>query len=100
VRDPTRFATARNETATSFDLDDFGSFETTLSVVAVLGLVTPADPRQVEREAALIAAAQRAGIVRIVKVPVCRASATSNGAPALVQVDLRSCVRRKSDSRI
>jgi uncharacterized protein YbjT (DUF2867 family) len=36
----------------------------------VLGLVTPADPRQVEREAALITAASRAGIARIIKVSV------------------------------
>jgi len=50
------------------DLDDPTTHEPALEGVDVLALVTPADPRQVERECSLIEAASRAGVRRIIKL--------------------------------
>lgn len=70
VRDPTRVLPHPNQAFVRFDLDDFTTFEAALAGVDVLGLVSPADPRQVEREGRLIEAAKRVGMERVVKVSV------------------------------
>ena len=54
MRDPTRLAPRPNQTAERFDLDDAGTYERALADADVLGLVTPPDLKQIERETALI----------------------------------------------
>jgi uncharacterized protein YbjT (DUF2867 family) len=81
VRDPSRLAPSPNQTAVRFILDEFDGFERALSGAEVLALITPTDPRQVEREAALIAAAECAGIKRIIKVSVIGADLVSPISP-------------------
>jgi uncharacterized protein YbjT (DUF2867 family) len=70
VRDPAHLVPQRGQTGAAFNLDDFAGFGEALSRVHVLALVTPADPRQVDRETELIAAAKRVGVARIIKVSV------------------------------
>jgi uncharacterized protein YbjT (DUF2867 family) len=70
MRDPSLLTPRSNQTAEPFDLDNASTFERALSGADVLGLVTPPDPKQVERESAVIAAAKRAGVGRIIKVSV------------------------------
>lgn len=70
MRDPTRLSPRSHQTAERFDLDNPGTYERALARADVLGLVTPPDLKQVERESALIAAARRAGVGRIIKVSV------------------------------
>lgn len=70
IRDPARLIPRPNQTAELFDLDDPDTYERALAGADVLGLVTPPDLKQVERESALIAAAKRAGVGRIIKVSV------------------------------
>jgi len=70
MRDPSRLTPRPNQTAERFDLDDTETYEPALAGADVLGLVTPPDLKQVERESALIAAAKRAGVQRIIKVSV------------------------------
>ena len=52
------------------DLDDVATFAPALAGIEVLGLATPSVPGQVERELALIDAAVRAGVGRVVKLSV------------------------------
>jgi uncharacterized protein YbjT (DUF2867 family) len=70
VRDPGRLAPQPNRTARALDLDNWRSYEPALAGADVLGLATPADPEQVERETGLIEAAGRAGVARIIRVSV------------------------------
>jgi hypothetical protein len=51
----------------AFDLDDRRTYRPALVNTGLLALVTPADPRQSERELALIEAAERSGVQRILK---------------------------------
>jgi uncharacterized protein YbjT (DUF2867 family) len=70
VRNPELLAPRPNRTARALDLDDRRSYQPALAGADVLGLVTPADPDQVERETGLIEAAGRAGVARIIRVSV------------------------------
>lgn len=54
----------------SFDLDDHATHAPALAATDVLALVTPADPRQTGRELALVDAARRAGVGRILNLSV------------------------------
>jgi uncharacterized protein YbjT (DUF2867 family) len=54
----------------AFDLDDQRTYRPALAEIGVLALVTPADPRQTERELALIEAAERSGVQRILNLSV------------------------------
>ena len=67
VRDPACLAPRPGQTRAAFNLDDFADFDAALSGVHLLALVTPADPRQVDRESELIGAAKRVGVARIIK---------------------------------
>lgn len=59
-----------NLTAVAFDFDDPASHVPALTDADVLALITPALPRQVEWETALIEAARRAGVAGIIKLSV------------------------------
>jgi uncharacterized protein YbjT (DUF2867 family) len=54
----------------AFDLDDRRTYRPALVNTGLLALVTPADPRQSERELALIEAAERSGVQRILNLSV------------------------------
>jgi uncharacterized protein YbjT (DUF2867 family) len=54
----------------AFDLDDPATYAPALRGVALLALITPADPRQTAREIALIDAAKSAGVGRVLNVSV------------------------------
>jgi uncharacterized protein YbjT (DUF2867 family) len=54
----------------SFDLDDQRTHWPALANAGALALVTPADPRQAERELALIEAAEQSGVERILNLSV------------------------------
>jgi uncharacterized protein YbjT (DUF2867 family) len=70
VRDPERLAPQPNRAAAALDLDDRRSYEAALAGTDVLGLVTPADPDQAERETGLIEAAGRSSVGRIIRISV------------------------------
>jgi uncharacterized protein YbjT (DUF2867 family) len=53
-----------------FDLDQPSTYRPALEAVNVLALVTPADPRQTERELGLIDAAKASGVRRILNLSV------------------------------
>jgi uncharacterized protein YbjT (DUF2867 family) len=53
-----------------FDLDDHSTYERALDSLEILALVTPADPRQTERELGLIGAAKKVGVRRILNLSV------------------------------
>ena len=54
----------------AFDLDDRRTYEPGLAGISVLALVTPPDPRQTERELALIETAEQRGVERILNLSV------------------------------
>jgi uncharacterized protein YbjT (DUF2867 family) len=70
VRDPCRFSSQLNLEYAAFDLDDQRTYRPALANTGLLALVTPADPRQTERELALIEAAERSGVQRILNLSV------------------------------
>ena len=70
VRDPGKFAPRPNFEYMAFDLDDRRTYEPSLAGIGILALVTPADPRQTERELALIEAAEQSGVERILNLSV------------------------------
>ena len=70
VRDPGKFTPGLNLEYVSFDLDDQRTHRPALANAGVLALVTPADPRQTERELALIEAAEQSGVERILNLSV------------------------------
>jgi uncharacterized protein YbjT (DUF2867 family) len=70
VRDPSKFTPRLNLEYEAFDLDDRRTYEPGLAGVGVLALVTPPDPRQTERELALIEAAEQSGVERILNLSV------------------------------
>jgi uncharacterized protein YbjT (DUF2867 family) len=70
VRHPTNAASQPNVSEVPFDLDDPATYAPALRGAALLALITPADPRQTERELALIAAAKSAAVGRILNVSV------------------------------
>jgi uncharacterized protein YbjT (DUF2867 family) len=70
VRDPAKFTPRLNLEYVAFDLDDRRTYEPALAGIGVLALVTPADPRQTEREIALIEAAEQSGVQRILNLSV------------------------------
>jgi uncharacterized protein YbjT (DUF2867 family) len=70
VRDPAKFTPHSNLEYMAFDLDDRRTYEPALAGIGVLALVTPADPRQTEREIALIEAAEPSGVQRILNLSV------------------------------
>jgi uncharacterized protein YbjT (DUF2867 family) len=70
VRDPSKHTPRLDLEYATFDLDDRGTFQPALAKTAVLALVTPPDPRQTERELALIEAAEKSGVQRILNLSV------------------------------
>lgn len=70
VRDPGKFTPRPNLERIAFDLDDRRTYQTALANVGILALVTPADPRQTERELALMEAADESGVERILNLSV------------------------------
>src|SRR5260370_23396652 len=70
VRDASGRAGRQGVDYVGFDLDDRSAHASVLDGVDVLALVTPADPRQIERELGLIEAAKASGIRRIVNLSV------------------------------
>ena len=70
VRDPSKFSPRLDLEYVAFDLDDQRSHRPALVNTGLLALVTPADPRQSERELALIEAAERSGVQRILNLSV------------------------------
>ena len=70
VRDPAKFTARLNQEYMAFDLDDRRTYQPALAKIEVLALVTPADPRQTERELALIEAAEQSGVQRILNLSV------------------------------
>lgn len=70
VRDPNRVAPRRSLTAARFDFEDPKTYQPALAGVDVLALVSPAQPRQIDWESALIAAAARGSVPGIVKLSV------------------------------
>jgi uncharacterized protein YbjT (DUF2867 family) len=70
VRAPEAVAPRPNLRAVAFDFDDRATHESALAGIDVLALISPALPRQVEWESALIGAAQRAGVGAIIKLSV------------------------------
>jgi len=67
VRTPV-VALAPGQTQMRFDLEDKSGYEGALGGADILALVTPPHPDQVARETALIAAAEAAGVKRIVNL--------------------------------
>jgi uncharacterized protein YbjT (DUF2867 family) len=70
VRDPGKFTPRPNLDYMAFDLDDRRTYDPGLAGIGVLALVTPVDPRQTERELALIEAAEQNGVERILSLSV------------------------------
>jgi uncharacterized protein YbjT (DUF2867 family) len=70
VRDPERAVRLPSLTPVAFDLDDPGRYEPAVAGVDVLALVTPAHPRQVAWEGALIEAAEPRAVGGVVKLSV------------------------------
>jgi len=70
VRDPSKFSPRLDLEYVAFDLDDRRTYRPALVNTGLLALVTPADPRQSERELALIEAAERSGVQRILNLSV------------------------------
>lgn len=70
VRDPKKIAPRPHLTAAAFDFDDPQSHAAALAGIDVLALISPAQPKQVEWETALIGAARRAGVPGIIKLSV------------------------------
>ena len=70
VRDPSKSQPRSNLELVIFDLNNRSSYESALSGIELLALVTPPDPLQTERELALIEAAKKVGIERIVNLSV------------------------------
>ena len=70
VRDPSKFSPRLDLEYVAFDLDDQRTYRPALVNTGLLALVTPADPRQSERELALIEAAERSGVQRILNLSV------------------------------
>ncbi len=64
VRDPSKFSPRLDLEYVGFDLDDQRTYRPALASTGLLALVTSADPRQTEREIALIEAAERDSIRR------------------------------------
>jgi len=70
VRDPAKFRPRANLEYAPFDLDDRQTHEPALAGIACLALITPPDPRQTERELALVEAAKQEGVARILNLSV------------------------------
>jgi uncharacterized protein YbjT (DUF2867 family) len=70
VRAPQNIVQRPNLTAAAFDFDDTQGHAAALTGVDVLALITPALPRQVEWETALIGAARSARVAGIIKLSV------------------------------
>jgi uncharacterized protein YbjT (DUF2867 family) len=70
VRDPSKFRPRLDLEYGAFDLDDRRTYRPALANTGLLALITPADPRQTEREIALIEAAERSGVQRILNLSV------------------------------
>ena len=70
VRDPGKFTPHPNLEYAAFDLDDRRTYQPGLAGTGVLALITPADPRQTEREFALVEAAEQSSIERILNLSV------------------------------
>ena len=100
MRDPSRLTPRPNQTAQRFDLDDTETYEPALAGADVLGLVTPPDLKQVERESALIAAGtytEPLGSARITFIDV-RDTADAAVAVAGGGFDRRALVLTGSDA--
>jgi uncharacterized protein YbjT (DUF2867 family) len=70
VRDPARLPPRLGLEYARFDLDDRRTYAPALAETGILALVTPVDPRQIERELALIEAAEQSGVKRILNLSV------------------------------
>lgn len=70
VRDPSKFSPRSDLEYVAFDLDDQRTYRPALANAGILALVTPADPRQTERELGLVEAAERSGVQRILNLSV------------------------------
>jgi uncharacterized protein YbjT (DUF2867 family) len=97
VRDPSRVAPHPNVECVKFELDDETTYERALSDTGLLALITPADPRQTERELALLDAAKRSGVQRILNLSVLGADLPSPiSAFARWQVPVEKALERGS----
>ncbi len=70
VRDPDRAKRLPSLTPVAFDFDDRGCYEPAVSGVDLLALITPAHPKQVAWEGALIEVAERGSVGGILKLSV------------------------------
>jgi uncharacterized protein YbjT (DUF2867 family) len=70
VRNPARLPPRLGLEYVAFDLDDRRTYAPALAQTGLLALVTPVDPRQTERELALIEAAEQSGVKRILNLSV------------------------------
>jgi NAD(P)H dehydrogenase (quinone) len=70
VRDPSAHSPRPGIAYVAFDLDDRAAYQQALDGVDLFALVTPADPRQTERELALLEAAKAAKVRRILNLSV------------------------------
>lgn len=70
VRNTSTHPKRRGVDAVAFDLNDPSTYQPALEGVEVFALVTPPDPRQTERELALLGAARAAKVARILNLSV------------------------------
>jgi uncharacterized protein YbjT (DUF2867 family) len=70
VRDPSTHLPRPGSAYVAFDLDNRAAYQPALDGVDLFALVTPPDPRQIERELALIEAAKAAKVRRILNLSV------------------------------
>ena len=94
VRNPGARQPQPGVTPVPFDLDDPATHAPALAATDVLALVTPAEPRQTGRELALVEAARRAGVGRILNLSVTGAELPAPITPfARWQVPVEAALR-------